>query len=65
MERRDLTTYFLHRYQLYIAFYYSYVNPFTINPSGARIKKVDKNSSYLQIFWYVIIQKIIKKRKEK
>jgi len=38
---------FFHRYQLYnIAFYYSYVNPFTINLCGGRVKNlVNVNSS--------------------
>ena len=31
---------FFHRYLLYIAFYYSHVNPFTINLSGARVKNL-------------------------
>jgi len=32
--------FFFHRYQLYIAFYYSYVNPLTINPYDARINNL-------------------------
>jgi len=31
---------FFHHYQLYIAFYYSYINPFTINMCGAQVKNL-------------------------
>jgi len=36
----DYHVLFFHRYQLYIAFYDLYVNPFTINLCGARVKNL-------------------------
>jgi len=38
----DYHVLFFHRYQLYIAFYDSYVNPFKINPCVARVKNLVK-----------------------
>ena len=40
LSTMDYHVLFFHRYLLYIAFYYSYVNPFTVNPSGARVKNL-------------------------
>jgi len=36
----DYHVLFFHCYQLYIAFYDLYVNPFTINMCGARVKNL-------------------------
>jgi len=40
LSTMDYHVLFFHRYQLYIAFYDSYVNPFTINSCGARVKNL-------------------------